>query len=135
MLTKTHIALVVFIALAAAPLLADDAKPGSADQKGVDFFENKIRPVLVKHCLDCHSEEAGVTEGNLSLDTRAGLRKGGDRGPAVVPHKPEASWLLKAASHADDKLKMPPKEKRLPDSILADFETWIKMGAPDRAKK
>ncbi len=116
----------------ATSVFAEDAKPNLG--KGFDFFEAKIRPVLVKHCLDCHSAEAGVTEGNLRLDTRAGLRKGGDRGPAVVPFKPESSLLLKAISHADAKLKMPPKENRLPEKVIADFQTWIKQGAPDRAK-
>lgn len=131
MLTKHCCALLAIATLAACPILADDARPVAADAKGVDFFESKIRPVLVKHCLDCHSAEAGLTEGNLRLDTRAGIRKGGDRGPAVVPNDPKASWLLKAVSHTDDKLKMPPKEKRLPENVLKDFETWIKMGAPD----
>src|SRR5688572_26345899 len=104
MLTKLQLTLFFIAALAAIPLMADETKPDAANAKGVDFFESKIRPVLVKHCLDCHSAEAGLTEGNLRLDTRAGMRKGGDRGPAVVPNKPEDSWLLKAVSHTDDKL-------------------------------
>ena len=120
----------VIALLATGSLQADETKPNAAHAKGVDFFESKIRPVLVKHCLDCHSAEAGIAEGNLYLDSRDGTRKGGDRGPAVVPNKPEQSLLLKAITHADDKLKMPPKEKRLPDSNLKDYETWINMGAP-----
>jgi hypothetical protein len=122
---------VLLICTLAAPVLGEDAQQELGPQKGLDFFEAKIRPALVKHCLDCHSPEAGVVEGNLRLDTREGVRKGGDRGPAVVPFQPEKSWLLKALSHADDNLKMPPKEKRLADSAIADFETWIKLGAPD----
>lgn len=125
MLRKLGIPL-VSLALLSNALFAEDAN--SKDQA---FFESKIRPILVKHCLDCHSAEAGLAEGNLRLDSRAAIRKGGDRGPAVVPFKPEESWLLKAISHSDPKLKMPPKEDRLADSVVADFKTWIKLGAPD----
>ncbi len=68
------------LALVPATSSAADA-PGD----GVAFFESKIRPVLVKHCYECHSAEAGKSKGGLLLDTREGIRAGGDRGPAVVP--------------------------------------------------
>ena len=99
---------------------------------GVAFFEKKIRPVLVKHCYECHSTaaaNAGKLKGNLQLDTREGIRKGGDLGPAVVPGKPTVSWILKALRQEKD-LEMPPKGK-LPDAVIADFESWIQMGAAD----
>jgi hypothetical protein len=94
----------------------------------VDFFEKKIRPVLVRHCYRCHSGPADKAKGGLLLDTRAGLRKGGDSGPALVPGDPAASLLLKALRYED--LEMPPKGK-LPRRVVADFETWIKQGAAD----
>ncbi len=100
----------------------------AADPSGVPFFEQKIRPVLVKHCYECHAAGAQKVRGGLLLDTRAGLLKGGDTGPAVVPSKPEESLLLNALRH--DGLAMPPKEK-LPDEVAADFQRWVKMGAPD----
>jgi cytochrome c553 len=106
----------------AAPLLA------APDAAGVQFFEQRIRPVLVKHCYKCHSAEAKKPKGGLLLDTRAGSLKGGDSGPAVVPGKVVESLIIKALRH--DELYMPPDEK-LPDDVIADFERWIKMGAPD----
>ncbi|MFO0929957.1 MAG: DUF1549 domain-containing protein, partial [Gemmataceae bacterium] len=93
------------------------------------FFETKIRPVLVEHCLKCHTT-GGKAKGGLVVDTRAGLLKGGELGPAVVPGKPAASLLLKAMRYSDESLRMPPKAK-LPDAVLADFERWIADGAVD----
>jgi len=98
------------------------------DAKGIEFFEKKIRPVLVAQCYECHSARAKKLKGELSLDTREGLRRGGESGEIIVPGKPEASLLLSALRHDD--LEMPPKRK-LPESVVADFETWIKLGAPD----
>jgi hypothetical protein len=102
------------------------------DPKGVEFFEKKIRPALVENCYQCHSEEAARNKklrGGLYLDSREGLLKGGDNGVVVVPGKPAESLLLKSLSHADA-IKMPPKGK-LSDAVIADFTSWVKMGAPD----
>ncbi|MGL4555410.1 MAG: DUF1549 domain-containing protein, partial [Gemmataceae bacterium] len=101
-------------------------KPPAA--AGLRFFEQKIRPVLVKQCYECHSADAKKKRGGLLVDTRAGLLKGGDAGPAVVPGKPIESLLIKAMRH--DGLVMPPKDKLSPE-VIADFEAWVKMGAPD----
>src|SRR5205823_7612464 len=76
------------------------------------------------------SAASGKHKGKLLLDTRDGLLKGGDTGPAVVPGKPADSWLLKAIRYAEPDLHMPPKGK-LPPEVIADFEKWIAMGAPD----
>lgn len=95
------------------------------------FFESRIRPVLVKHCYECHSTESGKSKGGLMLDTRAAIRAGGDNGPAVVPGDPSKSLLLAAIKHTDPDLEMPPKEPRLSDAVIADFDTWIKTGAAD----
>lgn len=105
-------------------IFADDAEKTA-------FFESKIRPVLVKHCYECHSEESGKSKGDLLLDTRQGIRAGGETGPSVVPGDPAKSLLLTAIKHSDPDLAMPPKKPKLSDTIIADFETWIKMGAPD----
>jgi hypothetical protein len=110
--------------LAAAPVRA-----AGADARGVEFFEAKIRPVLVENCYSCHSAQAGKKKGGLALDTRAGVLKGGDTGPALVAGQPDKSLLL-AAIVQDGDLKMPPR-KKLPDTVIADFRRWIEMGAPD----
>src|SRR5438552_10914579 len=97
-----------------------------ADPGGVKFFEERIRPVLVRSCYQCHSldaQKAKKLRGGLFLDSRAGLRKGGDSGP------PLDGLLLRALRHDGD-VKMRPKEK-LPANVIADFEAWVKMGAPD----
>ena len=99
----------------------------------VKFFEAKIRPVLVDQCYSCHSADSRDLGGGLQLDSRAGLLKGGDSGAAVVPGKPQQSLLLAAIKHTDRDMIMPPKESgpKLSDAIIADFELWIRQGAPD----
>jgi hypothetical protein len=95
------------------------------------FFEAKIRPVLAQHCYSCHSAEAlagGKLKAELLLDSRPGMEKGGESGPAVVPGDKEASLILAALKH--EGFDMPPAGK-LPDAIIADFEKWVEMGAPD----
>ncbi len=104
-----------------------------SDLAQLDFFEKKIRPVLVQECYECHSNDAKKIKGGLTLDTREGVMKGGDSGPAVVPGKPNKSLLLTTMRHEDpdEDLAMPPKKDMLPEQVLADFAEWIKMGAPD----
>jgi len=115
--------LVVSMLLVGVAAAADEADP-----RGVEFFEAKIRPVLVQHCYECHSGDANEIKAGLRVDSRAGLRAGGDSGPAVVPEKPAESLLLSALRGED--YAMPP-DGLLPAEVIADFETWIKMGAPD----
>lgn len=112
-----------FVMLCALPVAA--AEP---NQTGIEFFETKIRPVLVTHCQECHSTTSKSLKGGLQLDHRAGLMKGGDSGPAIVVEQPENSLLIKALKY--DGYEMPPKGK-LPANVIADFEQWVKMGAPD----
>jgi hypothetical protein len=93
-----------------------------------DFFERKIRPVLVEHCYACHSAEGKRFEGGLRVDSRDAIRRGGDSGPAVLPERVDASLLIAALKY--ESLEMPPKQK-LPDAIIKDFEKWISEGAHD----
>ncbi len=81
-------------------------------------------------CAKCHSSTAEKVKGGLRVDSREGLRKGGDTAPAVVPGNVEQSLLITAIRYHDESLRMPPKA-RLPDAVVADFEEWVKMGAPD----
>ncbi len=92
------------------------------------FFENKIRPVLVKHCYECHSADSKELGGKLRLDTREGIRQGGESGPVLVPGKPHSSLIVQALKY--DGVEMPP-EKPLPESVVNDFVKWIKHGAAD----
>jgi cytochrome c553 len=95
------------------------------------LFESKIRPVLIRECYSCHSAEAKKgPKANLRVDTREGLIRGGDSGAAVVPGKPMESLLLKALRGDDGVALMPPKGK-LPDTVIIEFEKWIRLGAPD----
>ena len=103
---------------------ADDANATS------DFFENKIRPLLVAHCQECHGGDGKKRQGGLRLDSRAGWMKGGDSGPAIVPGDPEKSLLILAVRQTDKDLRMPPKQK-LTDTQIADLEAWVKSGAFD----
>src|SRR5207237_45358 len=105
---------------------SDEAAPTSPDS--VDFFERKIRPVLVERCFKCHSSTAKKVEGDLLLDSRDSARKGGESGSAVVPGDAKASLLLAAIRH--ESLEMPPDDK-LPDEVIHDFEQWISAGAVD----
>ena len=99
----------------------------------LDFFEKKIRPVLSEKCYKCHSEKADKVKGGLVLDTREGARRGGDSGPAVVPGSLDDSIIIEALRYTNKDFSMPPEKSggKLPDAVIADFETWIKMGAPD----
>jgi mono/diheme cytochrome c family protein len=101
------------------------AKPTAAQ---LEFFEKKIRPVLVAKCHGCHSVKAKAVKGGLLLDSRGGWAKGGESGPAVIPGNPAESPLIQAIRY--DGLEMPPKEK-LSEQQIADFTRWVKMGAPD----
>jgi hypothetical protein len=109
----------------ALPLALLGAQDPSSD---AEFFEKKVRPVLVDRCDSCHGAQSSKPKGNLRLDRREHLLKGGDRGPAIVPGNPDKSLLISALLQADDDLKMPPKGKLTPAQI-EDFRTWVKRGA------
>ena len=101
----------------------------AADPAGLEFFEKKIRPVLVSECYKCHSKDEKV-KGELRLDWKGGWQKGGESGATIIPGRVGKSLLIQAIRHADADLKMPPK-KKLSTEQIADFEKWVAMGAPD----
>lgn len=126
----------VAIALAHLPqacnLQAADTPEASSNdttkisQEQIAFFESKIRPLLHQRCVECHSDDNPESE--LSLESRAGLMRGGKFGKAIVPSKPKESLLISAVNH-DEFLKMPPKDK-LATAELALLTKWVAMGAP-----
>jgi cytochrome c553 len=129
-----RIALTVVLLGASFASAASDASALEPDAKGIEFFETKIRPVLVEQCLKCHStaaEKEKKLRGGLKLDFKmGGWDKGGDTGPAIVPGKPSEGTLIKSLKYTDPDLQMPPKGK-LSDAVIKDFETWIANGAID----
>jgi mono/diheme cytochrome c family protein len=96
----------------------------------IAFFERKIRPVLADSCYECHSATAKKIRGGLLLDSSLGVREGGATGAVITPGDPDASLLIEALRHGSEDTAMPPK-KKLPPEVIADFETWVRMGAPD----
>ncbi len=135
--TTTSALLLTPLLVATASLAGAAISPGTAAEKpdaaGVEFFEKNIRPVLAKSCYGCHSKESGKQKGGLSLDTRELARLGGESGHAVVPGDPNESLLMKAIRYEDKEMEMPPRKEggKLPDEVIAKFEQWIRMGAPD----
>ena len=109
-----------FLPVAAPPAMADD------DPAAVEFFEAKVRPLLVNRCQSCHG--GGKAKGGLRLETRAEAMTGGETGPAIVPGRPDESLLVEAIQYGDD-LRMPPKSK-LPPEEIATITRWVEQGAP-----
>ena len=101
---------------------ADEAK---SDQP--QFFERRIRPLLIEHCHECHGPDSD--EGGLRLDRRSAAFSGGDRGTSIVPRNPNRSLLFRAVSYDDEDLAMPPEGKLHPEQI-EDLRSWIARGAP-----
>ncbi|MDE2923028.1 MAG: PSD1 and planctomycete cytochrome C domain-containing protein [Acidobacteriota bacterium] len=114
----------------AAVLLGGPAAAAEFAPEDLEFFEQKIRPILVEHCYTCHNSTE-IAESGLRLDYRDGLLEGGMRGPAVEPGKPRSSLLLRAMRHPSLDFRMPLGGAKLPDDVIADFERWIEIGAPD----
>src|ERR1051325_6172240 len=105
------------------PVLAED----------FEFFEKRIRPVLVERCYKCHSKEAEKLKSELFLDSKEGMLKGGESGiPAIIPGNAEKSRLIEAIRYGNADLQMPPpKSGRLTSEQVADFVSWVNAGAPD----
>jgi hypothetical protein len=104
------------------------ARAADPSSEAVEFFEKKIRPLLVENCFECHGN-VKKPKAHLRLDSRAAMLKGGDSGPVLVPGKPEASQIIKAVRFNDSDLRMP-KRGKMADQRIADLIAWVKMGAP-----
>lgn len=123
----------VLVLLLATAVQSSIAFAQTDDPASEPYFESYIRPILVTRCYECHAGKDA--ESGLRVDSREGIRSGGDRGPAVVPGKPEDSLLLEAISHSDPDLKMPPRGKRVSDETVVRFREWIRKGAVDPRTK
>lgn len=123
---RKHFAVVV-IALTLGVLRVHGQAPMSAADR--EFFERKVRPLLVERCHSCHSAAAKKKRGGLHLDSRASILQGGDSGPALTPGDPEKSLLIRAVRYHDANLHMPPKGK-LPEREIAVLVEWVQRGAP-----
>ncbi len=106
----------------------DETNPTPTAAASEEFFETRIRPVLIEHCYQCHSSEADEIGGGLWLDTAEAMREGGDSGPAVQAGEIDQSVLISAIRY--ESAEMPPSGK-LPEPIIKDFENWIAAGAID----
>jgi len=114
--------LIVIATLAGAPF--------AQATEGFAFFEDQVKPILVQHCYECHSEDAGKRKGGLWLDRKEGWMLGGDAGASLVPGSTEESLLIHSVRYTDTSLQMPPKTKLEPEQIKV-LEKWVAMGAPD----
>ena len=109
-------------------LVAQPANARPDEKQRQDFFEAKIRPILINTCMPCHGEKKSSS--GLRVDTRESLLKGGETGPAVEPGKAHQSLLIQAIQRGKDVAAMPPdKEKALRPDQVADFVAWVKQGA------
>jgi len=113
--------LLAVLLIACVPTAASAAEPG-ADA----FFENQVRPLLVKACQECHGPVKQW--GELRLDSRVAMLRGGETGPVLVPGQPTKSLLIEAIGHGGD-VRMPPK-KKLDDAQIAVLTRWVELGAP-----
>lgn len=109
--------------------IAQETPPRNAlAPEKLEFFESKVRPILVQRCYECHSGQE--SNGGLRLDYREGLLKGGDSGPALQADEPQGSLLLRAIRYQNADLQMPPSGK-LDASEIEVLETWVAQGAFD----
>ncbi len=97
------------------------------------FFEGKVRPLLTKHCFECHSSASEKAKGGLLLDSKDAWQAGGDSGEVIEPGKPDASLLIESVRYKNRDLQMPPKYQ-LSDAEIEVLEDWVEMGAPDPRK-
>lgn len=128
---KSHphlLTVAIFLAISLSTLPGTFAQESS--QRGITFFEQKVRPILIRRCYACHSEEAGKRKGGLWLDRKAGWEQGGDSGETIIPGDADGSLLTYTIRYEDPSLQMPPNGK-LPEDEIAILKQWIALGAPD----
>jgi Protein of unknown function (DUF1553)/Protein of unknown function (DUF1549)/Planctomycete cytochrome C len=124
--------LVMMASGSACRAAADETKSNTSaattfSPEAIEFFESRVRPILVERCIKCHGPKKQSS--NLRLDSREATIKGGDSGPSVIPAKPEESLLIQAVAQTHEELKMPPTGK-LSEPAVAIIRQWVTLGAP-----
>jgi cytochrome c553 len=115
------------IALGAAVTVRADLQQIAAAAQAPEFFEARVRPILVTHCYECHADEA---KGDLRVDSREALLRGGESGPSIVPGDPDKSLLIQAVRHSDPSApKMPKDKSKLKPEDIEVLVEWVKAGA------
>jgi hypothetical protein len=113
------------VCLLSGAIQSRSAEP-TAEQ--LEFFEAKVRPILVERCFECHNAKLDEPKGGLKVDSHAALLTGGETGPAVVPGNLKDSLLIDAINYGE-LYQMPPKSK-LPEAEIAILTKWVEQGAP-----
>ena len=121
---STFLIAAIFVAVMAEAAVCDEVTSPAR----LEFFEKKVRPLLVQHCYECHS--AKVIKGGLRLDSAKGWQSGSDSGAVIVPNEPDSSRLIEAVRYSNEDLQMPPGGKLSPEEIQT-LEQWISQGATD----
>jgi hypothetical protein len=121
--------MIMLAAPAFLTLLVLAQSPPAFAAEDLEFFEKRVRPVLVEHCYECHSAGSKQLEGGLLLDSREAVLKGGDTGPAAVSGDVNQSRLIEGIRYKSEELQMPPTGK-LPDAEVAVLEEWVRRGLP-----
>jgi len=117
-----------FVAVVSSLSLPLSAAEPEFSAAQLEFFESKVRPLLVARCFKCHGPKAKKLQGGLLLDSRAALLRGGDTGPAITPGDPAESLLIDSINYGD-LYEMPPDSK-MPKEEIALLTKWVEMGAP-----
>ncbi len=123
----------LLVAQFAAAISPDENKNLAAEE--VQFFEAKVRPILVEHCYECHATDSETIEAGLVLDSKWGWETGGDSGPAIVPHSPNDSLLIEAVRYQENVISGMPPRSKLAEEQIEILEKWIEIGAPDPREK
>lgn len=126
-------ALVFSVLVLSSAATAAEGSPETLTAAELEFFESKIRPVLIEHCYECHNS-ADSAEGGFIVDHRKAMLQGGDGGAVIVEGKPSQSKLIKILRHEIEGLEMPEGGPKLDEAVVKDFETWIRIGTPDPRK-
>jgi hypothetical protein len=127
MFCMMRIMFIVVIAILSGDILAEE--PAAFSPGDIDFFEKRVRPLLVQRCYECHASTSQKLRGGLMLDSRDGVLKGGDTGPAAEPGQPTKSLLIEAIRYDSEQIQMPPAGK-LPDTEIAILLEWVQRGLP-----
>ncbi len=115
-----------WIAFVAVVSMSIENAPAQESPESEQYFEAKVRPLLVKHCVECHGPKE--QSGELRLDLQASATKGGSTGPAFVAGETEKSLIVRAVQYKESDFKMPPDAK-LSDEEIAIVVEWVRSGA------